>query len=503
MSVINTHINHAPHVSVISSGGDIAVEDMKSYLRKVPEIDFNTSPISNDMERTLSVDVNDLAIPVEPINIGELISALKYRSAEKYPEWWAGLACIKGAGLPEEEAKKIARDYSKTSAKHNDTDFDYVWEGIQSDGGYTHLTIYKDAREAGWDGSISLGALAAIAHIDPTLFETAQDGENKLKGGGVEDLIKKFTMSDTAISQLADPSWLIPNLVIKGHMSVFPAAPNAGKTTIFMHLAGEMTKLGGTVLYVNADISASDAKRDLAIANQQGFNLLLPDLVGGGLSMENVVNQLRNMIISGQYMDNTVFIFDTLKKMTDVINKSQAKELFKLFRAMTAKGATIICLAHTNKYNGLDGKPIFEGTGDLRADFDELIYLIPVKNPDGTMTVSTAPDKVRGDFSPTTYTIDKDRTVKLELGFVDTVKQAQLNRQRDDDQEAIDAITDVIKSGVTSTEEIIKTCTSVHDISCRGARIVLKRYKLVGASQLWASVHSKTANKVIFKLLGE
>ena len=46
----------------------------------------------------------------------------------------------------------------------------------------------------------------------------------------------------------------------------------------------------------------------------------------------------------------------------------------------------------------INGKPIYEGTGDLRSDVDELIYFIPEKHEDGSMTVSTDPDKTRGKF---------------------------------------------------------------------------------------------------------
>ncbi len=53
-------------------------------------------------------------------------------------------------------------------------------------------------------------------------------------------------------------------------------------------------------------------------------------------------------------------------------------------------------LAHANKHRDAEGDLIYEGTGDLRADVDELIYL--EKQYDevaGISTISTYPDKVR------------------------------------------------------------------------------------------------------------
>ena len=57
-----------------------------------------------------------------------------------------------------------------------------------------------------------------------------------------------------------------------------------------------------------------------------------------------------------QYFSGQVFIFDTLKKMTDVINKRAAKDLLATLRGLSTKGMTIILLAHTNKYKGADHK---------------------------------------------------------------------------------------------------------------------------------------------------
>src|SRR5690606_31180754 len=104
---------------------------------------------------------------------------------------------------------------------------------------------------------------------------------------------------------------------------------------------------------------------------------------------------------------------DTLKKIADVQNKAHIKEVMKVFRRLTARGMTVILLAHTNKYKDEEGNPIFEGTGDLRADVDELIYLIPHRNDDGSMYVTTKPDKVRGSFEEITFNISSTQEVSL------------------------------------------------------------------------------------------
>src|SRR4030095_11530846 len=69
------------------------------------------------------------------------------------------------------------------------------------------------------------------------------------------------------------------------------------------------------VVYVNADVSASDAKHYHAIAEKTGIELLLPDMKAG-LSMQHVVKHLEAMNATGGNYERVVMIFDTLKKMT-------------------------------------------------------------------------------------------------------------------------------------------------------------------------------------------
>ena len=285
----------------------------------------------------------------------------------------------------------------------------------------------------------------------------------------------EFKVSKEEADEISDPEWIIENLVISGHLIVIPAKPNGGKTTIFFHLSGEMVAKGYDVYYVNADISGGDAKSMIYEADEMGVELLLPDMKVGK-SMDNVVTRLNEMNESPSSLSNVVFIFDTLKKMTDVIQKAKSKELYKLLRSLTSKGMTIVLLAHTNKYNDEEGNPIFEGTGDLRSDVDELIYLIPERHEDGTMTVSTSPDKVRGTFTPISYKISKDRDVTLLPKYIDTKLMVMKKSKMDKDRELIDAIDLAINDGHNNQKSIIDYIKSNYSYGVRIIRRVLGDY---------------------------
>jgi hypothetical protein len=285
-----------------------------------------------------------------------------------------------------------------------------------------------------------------------------------------------FVISTEQAEQFEDPDWAYPNLVVKGHLHVYPAEPNGGKTTVFTYLiAPTLVKAGFEVFYVNADVSGGDAKQMVKFASDNDFVLMLPDIAGQ--SMSEVVEKLIAINKGNVNCNNKVFIFDTLKKMTDVIQKNKAKELYKVLRQLTAKGMTICLLAHTNKYKDKDGNPVFEGTGDLRADVDELIYLIPHKDESlGTITVSTKPDKVRASFEPITFEIDQNLNVVQLDQFVNTVAQSALAKKREEDDPYIKAICEAIENKHTKQKEIIDYCKKEHEMTVRVIRRVLEDY---------------------------
>lgn len=315
-----------------------------------------------------------------------------------------------------------------------------------------------------------------LKHIEPIENEAAMQkaniGLNWTEG---------FKVTKQEANTYDHPAFLYPNLIISGHVTVIPAPPNGGKTTIMMYVAGELARNGLDVYYVNADVGQADAKSMVGTADAKGFNLLLPDMKTG-LSMQDVVSNLERMNEENGNFSSIVFIFDTLKKMTDVINKTRSKDLYKLFRSLSAKGMTIILLAHTNKYADADGRPIFEGTGDLRADVDEMIYFVPKKNDDGSMTVSTEPDKIRGKFSPITFHISPEREVSQKNEYINVIGIAKAQQQREDDGQTIELITEAITAEQFTEAKITAFVKAGGGGGWRTVKGVLKRY----TGKLWS-----------------
>lgn len=335
------------------------------------------------------------------------------------------------------------------------------------------------------------GFLSALKPVEDIKHPQVEDEKDPF------DWAEEFTLSEAEAKELSDSDFIYPNLIIRGHMAVFPAEPNAGKTTIMLWVAGQIAT-NHRVFYVNADVSGGDAKSMVTAAKQAGYTLLLPDMKVGG-SMEMIVQKLAEMNATETDLSASVIFIDTLKKATDVISKGKAKAFYKILRGLTAKGMTVVLLAHTNKYKADDGQPIYEGTGDLRSDVDELIYLIPEKNPDGSLTVSTQPDKVRGKFKPITFEISPERKVKLADEYVDVAAIKTQKAREEADAFVIESITDAIRTGQHKQSDIFSFCKK-RDIGRRTVQRVLRNYQYPPV-QKWVCERRFQNNELNYRLV--
>jgi hypothetical protein len=264
----------------------------------------------------------------------------------------------------------------------------------------------------------------------------------------VAALFDDLVLSSEDVKKMADADFLIPDMIVRGHIGAYVSPANGGKTTIFIYLCEALAADGLKVLYINVDGSPGDLKRHYSHAEKYGYKVIAPD-AKDGKSTEDVLQILRAIAKGAARCDDLVLIIDTLKKFVDVINKTHAKGFYTLLRAITVKGATICLLGHTNKYKDEDGKSIFEGTADLRNDLDELIYLDSFKDEvANTLAVTTRPDKVRAEFSPRTYIINLD-----DRGV--TEAESVINILSKDDRELLDKIKAAITSGKSNQKEII------------------------------------------------
>ena len=56
------------------------------------------------------------------------------------------------------------------------------------------------------------------------------------------------------------------------------------------------------------------------------------------------------------------------------------REVLHVFREFAASGGTVILLGHCNKHRTMDGRLVYEGVGDLKADVDNMFGLDPLND---------------------------------------------------------------------------------------------------------------------------
>ncbi|GAB5449925.1 MAG: hypothetical protein Hals2KO_02530 [Halioglobus sp.] len=290
-----------------------------------------------------------------------------------------------------------------------------------------------------------------------------------------EDFMGKYELSDADIEAIQDAVFIISSLVIYGQITVIAAKPGSGKTSVMMRECVNAVRAGYRVVYVNMDCGAADLKYWHGLAQQGGFRMITPHF-SGAQGIDTWLEGLAQMTALHDDLSGLFIVIDTLKKIADLMSKSRVRDTMTLLRALTAKGATLVCLAHCNKHRDNTGKLVFEGVGDIEADCDNLIYLESEKAADGIRTVSTEPsDKVRGVFEPRTWRIHPDRTVEALESFVDVKAEIAAATQREKDETTIEAIQAGIRGGHHKRIELLDF-VSEHGISKREFDAVIKRY---------------------------
>jgi hypothetical protein len=369
---------------------------------------------------------NTPIVPVveQPITKGilaDLKSALEFIPSDDRELWVKILHALKILG---EAGRALAREWSAKSSLFDPNDFDRVWNSCKPRQ-TSYKAVFAEAQRQGWVNPSS--GIVEIVKLTPTTKNT-----------DVKSLFNNLVLTNADVIKMEDAKFLVPNMIVQGHVAAFIAEANGGKTTIFVYLCEQLARNGMDILYINVDGSPSDLKRHHAHSINHGYKVIAPD-AKAGKSTEDVIAILRAINEGEANCKGLVIIVDTLKKFVNLIQKNEAKKFYQLLRGITVKGATICLLGHSNKYKDENGKQIFEGTADLRNDVDELIYLDAVKD-ENALIVTTRPDKVRAEFSSKTFSISLPDRVVTELDEVIKIRPKE-------DREMLGLIKAAIQSG--------------------------------------------------------
>jgi hypothetical protein len=274
----------------------------------------------------------------------------------------------------------------------------------------------------------------------------------------------------TAIQE-SQPLWYDTIFHQKFHVWVAP--PNGGKTTIATAAAADLARSGYEVLYFNLDAGSADLKHYQAMAERAGYPLIAP--LGTGTTEEDCIDIISEMLQDDDLSGCVVFL-DTLKKFADVISKRSAKSFYAQIRGLTIRGCTVVALAHTNKHSDAEGKLVYEGTGDLKADCDIMMMLNPSKS-DSELVVSTEYEKERAPVEKRTFFIDSSRNVTVSDEYVNTREIERAQRQESVDGDVINFIKDFIAGKPQNQSAIYAACSDSKMGGRNSIQRVLRAYR--------------------------
>jgi hypothetical protein len=298
----------------------------------------------------------------------------------------------------------------------------------------------------------------------------------------------RFIVTDEQVQNMKATELIWRNIIALAHLSVWCAKANGGKTTIAKFAAAEMAAAGRQVLFFQEDASAGDLPELHQHASRHGYTLLNSTLAGS--APDDQIKVLRTLVRDGADLSNFVMFFDTLKKYADLMSKGGSRTFFQLMRSVTQRGGTVILLGHVNKHKSSEGKPVFEGVGDVRNDVDELIYIDATdKDVAGIVTINMKPDKVRCAVQEVSFTLN---TTTMELRPLDEVVDVgailDAQRRREADGPIIRQIGKELTSGGLSHTELVDLVAKKYDRPRQAVREVVNRYCSDNLSQpdaLW------------------
>jgi hypothetical protein len=268
--------------------------------------------------------------------------------------------------------------------------------------------------------------------------------------------------------KMLDDVFILGRMALMGQSTVFYAPPSAGKTLITMKLIIENVRNcnidGNNVFYINADDNHKGVVEKLEIAEKAGFHMLVP----GHNDFETVMFEplIKKMIEDGT-ATGVILILDTLKKFTNLMEKTMASEFGEVIRKFSSQGGTVISLAHVNKNKDSEGKNIHAGTTDIKDDAD-CVYVIDVVNDINlTKTIEFRNIKSRGNVtSKVSYEYSNIKGIEYNE-LLDSVKEISSSesgnareqyikaKSRRDNRVIVDEIKNVIESGISLKTRII------------------------------------------------
>jgi hypothetical protein len=331
---------------------------------------------------------------------------------------------------------------------------------------------------------IAAETFPCCAAEDITIEEKIADQEE-----ATPTALSKFSLTGSSgeiEKQVIEQVPFLGEFALLGQLTALYGPPNSGKTVIALAETKNAIRDGrikaSNVYYIDVDDNSKGILEKLTLAEEYGYQMLAEG--HRGFSASAFPGIFYELIESDQ-ASGMVVILDTLKKFTDLMDKTKASNFNKLARRFVAKGGTLIGLAHTNK-NLRNGKPVYGGTSDVVDDFDCAYILapLPLDADSDSKIVMFENIKRRGDVVQSiaySYSVAQGISYDELIASVQTVDAKllaplQQAAQVRSDAEVISVVANCIRQGINTKMRLAEAVAERAIISNRAAIQVIERY---------------------------
>lgn len=442
-------------------------------------------------ERPVRETVDDCGEFGEPVDVSVAVARMRAMLEhidpdEGYSSWLQVLMAIHHETGGSDEGLELADEWSSKGGSYDGFgSIEEKWSGFNA-GSSTPVTM-GSIKAMLTNQGLDWAAVCAEADdpFEPCEMEIVR-AEPSVKH--VDNPLMKFSLLDKVdeiIKNSVEAKPMLGPIAMSGQVTALWAAPNTGKTLIVLNLVKEAITTGTVdpqkVFYANLDDGANGILTKSGMAQELRFHQIAFGFEG--LSLDTFKKTIREAVAS-KTVKGSLLIIDTVKKVADVMNKTDSSELGALARQYTAVGGTVVLISHTNKNKDSDGKPVYSGTSDILQDVD-CGWVLSAEKQDGETVVTFENIKSRGFGQGIVRFAYQDSAKDDYLKLVDSVRLLTVDDANDDfelvpqaqsDSKVVAEIKAQIAAGQNKKTALIQAVSKAIQVSQNKVMAVLDKF---------------------------
>ena len=198
-------------------------------------------------------------------------------------------------------------------------------------------------------------------------------------------------------AEIKATKYVIPEVAVEGKHTLLVARASVGKSLISLRgacdqiTAGEVN--GSDVIYMTGDAGFEDIVEKAEILKQFGIEEVYVDSFRK-FKMRRDFYLILESSVKEDNAKGKILIVDVLRNVANPMDKREMQRYNESVNKYLLAGGTVITCTHANKYLDSDGKPIPEGTSEVRDGCD-CVFLMSKNEDDTNAYITMHRDKAK------------------------------------------------------------------------------------------------------------